>query len=266
MKGMKKKYYGLTALCTFILIQICLITAPLSRCVAVEKKTSSENLFFFPVLLHQNGDYYRSISEILKLKFKYPNESIKYKFDLYLLKNYYYLNDFENAEKTGHKILFDKKKDIKKGFFRETALFYSKTLLELKKPELAEKAWLSHWNRDDPFPSSKINDLSGFLDSDQADLYSSVLPGSGLFYSGEYQKGIVSFLINTLFITGAYSYWSQQNYGIAGILMFFEIGWYFGGKNASIEAVENHNSMLKKQGYNHWFEDQLNTHFKKKNR
>jgi len=261
MKRILYKYCKRLNCFTYILIHCFIISITTLQCVAQEKDSVKNNPFKFPILLFRNGEYHRSISEIMKLQYQYPLESKKYSFDLYLLKNYYYLSDFNNAAKSGQRIFSDIETKYKSQILHESALFYTKTLLDLNKIELAEKVWKTHWNQYNPFPQANLENYPELLDPVKADLYSSFLPGSGLFYSGEYQKGIVSFFVNAIFITGAYSYMKQNDYGIAGVLMFFELGWYFGGKTASIEAVEKHNTSIKKQYYNRWFSDNLNAHF-----
>jgi tetratricopeptide (TPR) repeat protein len=62
-----------------------------------------------------------------------------------------------------------------------------------------------------------------------AGLLSAVLPGSGQFYNGRYQDGVQSFLLNALFILGAWKAFDSDNYGLGGALALFEIGWYTGG-------------------------------------
>ncbi len=62
-----------------------------------------------------------------------------------------------------------------------------------------------------------------------AGLLSALLPGSGQFYNGRYEDGTYSFILNALFLVGAWKAFDSDNYALGGILTIFEIGWYGGG-------------------------------------
>lgn len=73
---------------------------------------------------------------------------------------------------------------------------------------------------------------------------SSLLPGSGQFYTERYQDGVYSFLLNTLFILGAYKAFDQQNHALGGLLTLFEIGWYTGGIYGAIGGAHKYNQKI----------------------
>lgn len=73
----------------------------------------------------------------------------------------------------------------------------------------------------------------------KAQLLNAVLPGAGYAYVGQKQSAITSFVINTLFIAGAYQFYQRGYWAAGGIMTTLEFGWYFGGINgAGLEAKE----------------------------
>jgi tetratricopeptide (TPR) repeat protein len=77
-----------------------------------------------------------------------------------------------------------------------------------------------------------------------AGVLSALLPGSGQLYDERYQDGVYSFLLNTLFILGAYKAYDQENYALAGLLTLFEIGWYTGGIYGAVGGAHKYNSRI----------------------
>jgi len=77
-----------------------------------------------------------------------------------------------------------------------------------------------------------------------AGLLSAILPGSGQFYNGRYQDGVQSFLLNALFILGAWKAFDSDNYGLGGALALFEIGWYTGGIYGAVSGAHKVNRKI----------------------
>jgi len=77
-----------------------------------------------------------------------------------------------------------------------------------------------------------------------AGVLSAILPGSGQFYNERYQDGVYSFLLNTLFILGAYKAYDQENYALGGLLTLFEIGWYTGGIYGAVGGAHKYNHKI----------------------
>ncbi|MFH1626339.1 MAG: tetratricopeptide repeat protein [Pseudomonadota bacterium] len=71
------------------------------------------------------------------------------------------------------------------------------------------------------------------------------VPGSGHFYTGRKRDGTVAFLLNTAFIWGAVESYDNENYALAGILTFFELGWYFGNIYSAVSSAHKYNKRLK---------------------
>ncbi|MBP2676377.1 MAG: hypothetical protein H6Q84_3217, partial [Deltaproteobacteria bacterium] len=77
-----------------------------------------------------------------------------------------------------------------------------------------------------------------------AGLLSAVLPGSGQMYTERYQDGITSFLLNGLFIVGAWKAFDSENYALGAILTLFEIGWYGGNVYGAIGGAHKFNRQI----------------------
>lgn len=88
-----------------------------------------------------------------------------------------------------------------------------------------------------------------------AGLLAAILPGSGHFYLGRYKDGATAFLLNASFIWGAVVSFQQNNYAVAGILTFFEVGWWTGNIYSAVGAAHK---------YNKWEEDRFREDMEKK--
>ena len=74
-----------------------------------------------------------------------------------------------------------------------------------------------------------------------AGVLSGVLPGAGHLYAGHPGQAASSFLLNTLFITGAVLAFEHDSPVLGGILVFFEMGWYVGGIRSAAQAAREEN-------------------------
>lgn len=78
----------------------------------------------------------------------------------------------------------------------------------------------------------------------KAEMLQTILPGAGYLYVDQKKSALTSFLINSLFIWGAYRFF-EKGYTAAGIIMTsFEAGWYFGGINGAGMAAREYNERL----------------------
>jgi TolA-binding protein len=78
-----------------------------------------------------------------------------------------------------------------------------------------------------------------------AGLMAGVMPGLGHAYCNRYKDGLVSFLLNGLFIWGAYEAFEQDHEVLGGILTFFEVGWYSGNIYGAVNCAHKHNRKVK---------------------
>lgn len=74
-----------------------------------------------------------------------------------------------------------------------------------------------------------------------------ILPGSGHLYTEREKDGITAFLLNGAFIWGAVESYNNENYAVAGILTFFELGWYFGNIYSAVNSAHKYNKRLKNE-------------------
>ena len=77
-----------------------------------------------------------------------------------------------------------------------------------------------------------------------AGLLSAILPGSGQIYNERYQDGITSFVLNGLFIIGAWKAFDSDNPALGAILTLFEVGWYGGNVYGAIGGAHKYNRQI----------------------
>lgn len=74
-----------------------------------------------------------------------------------------------------------------------------------------------------------------------AGLLSGVLPGSGQLYNNRFGDAVLAFLLNGLFVAGSIQAINQGEFAIAGVLSFFEAGWYIGNIYGAVNGAHKHN-------------------------
>ena len=227
-----------------------------SFCAGNERSVNKNRQFEYAIKLYLEDDYYRSITEILRLKLRFPEESAKHQLDLYLLKNYYHLKDFAQVKLIAEGILPNPAYALNKDAVGEVTTYLTLSLLEEGENDKAEQLWnkFANLTSSDLLPPEQ--DIPGQVNPDKAKLYSKIVPGSGLLLSREYSKATVSFVINIVFLVGSYNHFVLKQYGIAGLMFFFEIGWYFGGQNAAHEAAVKYNKTIISQYRQQWLNSQ----------
>ncbi|NQU65395.1 MAG: hypothetical protein HQ517_14090 [SAR324 cluster bacterium] len=256
--GTKRKFLYRSGLFPVLFFSFFLIYPHIAVSHSYLQHEISTTQFTFVKKLYENKDYYRSISEILKIRFHYPQTSERTKLDLYLLKSYYQLQAFSAVDELASKIFEQNDSLADKFMGKQTGLILMTSQWLQGRENHAYKTWEAYVKDDISavFPSSEK--FVGAVDPNQAAFYSGILPGSGFFLSKQYGKAAVSFALNLLFLGGSYYAFTQQRYGISGLLMFFEINWYFGGKKASAEAAHQFNQQGIKHMQQNWMQKQLN--------
>lgn len=206
--------------------------------------------------LFDSRQYYRALSEIYRLEY-HSGLVLDKKINLILLSSHYHLDQHEVVIDRSKHLLEASPAGTELAFRYEIGKWMTASYIDLEKPEQAEISWERYCAPydPDPFPSDPVHLKR--IDPDRARLYSAILPGSGLLMSGEYGKATVSFLLNALFIAGIYHFGSDQQYGIAGLLTFFEVGWYAGGQKAAYEAAENYNRTTLHSFQKDWISSKL---------
>ena len=74
-----------------------------------------------------------------------------------------------------------------------------------------------------------------------AGMLSGLVPGSGQFYNGRLGDALLAFFLNGLFIAGIVEAVHSNAPAVAGILSFFEVGWYTGNIYGAINGAHKHN-------------------------
>jgi TolA-binding protein/TM2 domain-containing membrane protein YozV len=74
-----------------------------------------------------------------------------------------------------------------------------------------------------------------------AGMLSALLPGSGQLYNGRPGDALLSFLLNGIFILGTLQAVEQDELAIAGVLGFFEVGWYTGNVYSAVNGAHKYN-------------------------
>ncbi|PON19580.1 hypothetical protein C2W62_01915 [Candidatus Entotheonella serta] len=74
-----------------------------------------------------------------------------------------------------------------------------------------------------------------------AGILSTLLPGAGQLYNGRPGDAVLTFLLNGLFIAGTIEAIQHDQPTIAGVLGFFEAGWYGGNVYSAVNGAHKHN-------------------------
>lgn len=205
----------------------------------------------FAIELHHQKDYYRSQSEILKLEFQYPKQAQQSDIKIYLLKNLFYLEQY-NALSQQANVIVTTATDYSENTIQETYKILTVSYLKQHQTEVAYQTWSNAFQGESVNNFPLENNMEGLIDSQKAGWSSALLPGSGFLFSENYGKATTSFLLNALFIAGCVHYYHQKNWGITALLLFFEIGWYEGGIRASIEHANIYNQNIINTYHQKW--------------
>jgi tetratricopeptide (TPR) repeat protein len=74
-----------------------------------------------------------------------------------------------------------------------------------------------------------------------AGIMSVLLPGSGQIYNKRYKDGIYSFILNALFIVGAYKAFESDNAALGGLMTIGAAGFYTGNIYSAVSGVHKYN-------------------------
>lgn len=201
--------------------------------------------------LYQERDDYRCITEALRLKESSIQLIKKDELNLILAACYFRRGKYIASVQTLKEVQCKTEKSLQDCENKKKVL-NTASYLSLGMDQKAEHVWgyISLSEGDPLLPVEK--NLPTRKNPETARWLSAFLPGAGLFYTGEYQNGAVSFVLNALFLAGISHYYQEEDYGITMLLTFFEIGWYQGGINAAAEAAENYNRRQKEKMKKEW--------------
>lgn len=243
-----------------------------------------KEIYQFSLDLFQQAEYYRAITEAKRYISLFPQgkaieDMYKIIGDSYLMAREWssaiqaydkFIENFPNSRYI-NQVLFNKAISlVKEKNYKEAKVLFQRIVdsssTEMKKESLKWKILLlirennfEELERllDDEFTryelSQKINIIEKTIDVKKNIKYkspelavamSSVLPGSGQFYNERYEDGVYTFILNALFITGAYFAIDNENYPAGAILIIFELGWYSGNLYSAANGAHKYNRKI----------------------
>ena len=186
------------------------------------------SLYFF-----ENKDYYRSVSELYRLKFYYKIDEIR--LDTLLAKNYYVQKEYTKLEKLSEKYLLKETNEANTTLFILTALSYLKNDSLIKAKKL--------WEKGEPEKNFWQSENLELLNPEKA-FWLSLFPGLGFAYTNDYKSAVLAFLLNGSFIYLTVETFNKKQYATSFLLFFFEYQFYLGGMRAAAESAINYNEKI----------------------
>ncbi len=240
---------------------LILIIIFLTITIYAEENPNVDKMFEFAEHLFEQKEYYRAITEYERLIFYYPNENktIQSKFKIGLC--YFNGEKWEQALKTFQAIANDypDKEEGKLSFIKLADCYFQQKEYNLAINEL------NNFIEDNPMDKNinTVYFMSGvyslydnninlavenFKKTNNSELLnipadfqklpekspvlagtlSGILPGAGQIYTERYNDGMLSCLLNGIFIWGAVESFKNNQEVAGGIITFFELGWYTG--------------------------------------
>ena len=179
---------------------------------------------------YEKKQYYRSITELYRLKFYYgQNNSLA--INNLLAKNYYLSKDYQKLFSLANTNLLQTDREL----FGLTSLAY----LQLEDLQNAK----NYWNIVDLQAEFYTPKEQKLLNSQKA-FWLSVFPGAGFIYTKNYGKAFASLLLNSIFFYGIITSYEQEQFVTSYLLFFFEYQFYTGGMKAARETAEKHNQEI----------------------
>jgi hypothetical protein len=240
-----------------------------------------EETYGFSMHLFENGDYYRAITEAKRYIFLFPkgkNIEAMYRLigDCYLMAKKWpeaarayddFLGRFPKSPGRWHvkfrkAICMVKSKEYRRaeGIFREIVDSGSsfvndesimwRILLLIRENRFSEIDDMLGDDRIKKAIGLKMGEINKRIHEKKnasykspllAGVMSSILPGSGQIYNERFKDGIYSFILNALFMCGAYMAFEDENYALGGILVLFEAGWYTGNVYGAVSGAHKYN-------------------------
>ncbi len=264
-----------------LFVTIFILLSYLSPANSAEELKEPENLFSFADYLYAKEDYYRAITEYERLIFFYPDHPLAIKAKLKIAGAYQKggkwdlaLDHFQKVaesysdQEAGKEASFQLGETYcLKGDYQLAISKFSTFIERYPEEDLIEKAqimlgWCYLKNKsceraieefrkveaDSPFYTTATG-----LARDAGDFPSlprkspalagvlSIILGAGQFYTGRIQDGIFAFVLNGLFIWGAYEAFDNGNNVAGGILLLFESGWYSGNIYGAVSGAHKYN-------------------------
>jgi len=225
---------------------------------------SPEAVYAFAEHLEETGDYYRAVTEYKRFIFYWPDHSLAGVCRYRIGRSYLLGEDYVQAMQVFRAMYYDPPVSLKREIIAcdyaralyemqdytqaaallETAeelesrtrfqhrIRYARTWCALRRrnPEIAQSLWV-----DVTSPEYDVSSLRHALDQlDTIDyrnpriagFLSALFPGAGQVYAGRWRDGVVSFLVNGLFIGAMVTAVDRGHDETAVVLGFFELGFY----------------------------------------
>ena len=194
------------------LLALLLFISQLSFAKEIPKRSNIPFSFEYPAILYQQGDFLRCISESKRLIFIDPKTAATYGLRLLILKSHKQLSQHNQVERESIRILQDPLYNQNRQYQKETGILLSHSLLLQNREFEAKSIWEEFVSRqgEPNFPQS--DQIKNQINQETARFYSSIIPGAGLIQVGEFKKGITSFVLNTVFLVGAYQLATKKRF------------------------------------------------------
>jgi len=195
--------------------------------------------------------YVQAIQRFRALAEQYPSEEIGRAAQFMLAETYYQKKDYSQAIDGFEQFLASYPTDtqadaarIKKGWcylrqgnWREASEEFQK--LPPDSPLHSQGLELAEQSNKYPGIEKKSPYVAGGL--------SAVLPGAGQLYVGRKTDAAAAFLLNGAFIWATVESYQRENYATAGILLFFESGWYLGNIYNAASSAHKYNRLAEEK-------------------
>lgn len=254
---------------------------PLSSPTAPPAGLSAEQLLTFAERLMSEGEYFRAITEYRRFLFYYPDDArgamVLFRIGLAFYRGQSYgeaLQTFREVAQRysttayGHQArLWQGESLLRQAQYETAEQVYTEIIEQDPKTSgqfaryqrgwtfLYRRKWqeaaaeFQHVSPESPLHAAAQRLSTEVLDGAQlpqkspalAGILSGILPGSGQLYNGRRGDALLAFLLNGLFIVGTVEAIESGELAIAGILSFFEAGWYAGNVYGAINGAHKHN-------------------------
>lgn len=191
-----------------------------------------------------NRNYGEALAFFTQIQEKADLNEIGFKSGLMVSRIYEKLNDIPSAIDTLQDML-----SITKEVNQRDKIFYQLGWLYVESGDLKQGRYFFDSITTPGQLSFKINPLSERLDKQKnipqkspmiAGLLS-VIPGGGYLYCGRYNDALISFVINSALIYGAYESFDEDLPVLGGIITFIELGFYAGNVYGGISSAHKYN-------------------------